>query len=51
MNSDISLLNLFLSFLGAFIVKDFYDIFIADHIRHWLKKYKIYITMKKEEKP
>lgn len=43
-NSDISILNVFLGFLSAFIVKDFYDILISDHIRKWLKKYKLLIV-------
>ena len=42
--NDLDILKLFLSFLFAFIVKDFYDIFIQSHIKLWLSKYKILIT-------
>lgn len=30
----------FFAFLFAFIVKDFYDIFIQNHIKKWLSTYK-----------
>jgi hypothetical protein len=36
--------TLFFSFLFAFIVKDFYDIFISNHIKKWLSTYKIMVT-------
>ena len=42
--ANLDFVTLFLSFLFAFIVKDFYDIFIQNHIKHWLSRYKIYIT-------
>jgi adenosine/AMP kinase len=42
--ANLDFVTLFLSFLFAFIVKDFYDIFIQNHIKKWLSKYKIYIT-------
>lgn len=32
---------IFLSFISALIVKDFYDIFISNHIREFFKKYKM----------
>jgi hypothetical protein len=44
MDSNIDFVTMFLSFLFAFIVKDFYDIFIQNHIKKWLSKYKIYVT-------
>lgn len=42
--ANLDFVTLSLSFLFAFIVKDFYDIFIRNHIKKWLSKYKIYIT-------
>jgi hypothetical protein len=35
---------MFFSFLFAFIVKDFYDIFISSHIKKWLSAYKFIVT-------
>jgi multisubunit Na+/H+ antiporter MnhE subunit len=35
---------MFFSFLFAFIVKDFYDIFISNHIKKWLSAYKFIVT-------
>jgi len=34
---SLDFLTLFFSFLSAFIVKDFYDIFISKHIRKFFK--------------
>lgn len=34
-------ISMFLSVLFAFIVKDFYDIFVQDHIKKWLQHYKL----------
>lgn len=48
--NDLTLLNLFLSILSAFIVKDFYDILLSTHIRNFFKKYKLIITRKDDEK-
>jgi hypothetical protein len=42
--------DMFFSFLLAFIVKDFYDIFIQEHIKKWLTKYKFVITKNNGEK-
>lgn len=43
--------DMFISFTFALIVKDFYDIFIASHIRELLSNYKLLIIKnKKEEK-
>jgi hypothetical protein len=35
---------MFLSILFAFIVKDFYDIFIQNHIKSYFSKYKLYVV-------
>lgn len=40
-------LTLFFSFLSAFIVKDFYDIFISEHVRKFFKKHKVKLTWTK----
>lgn len=42
--NEIDYFSLFITFLFAFIVKDFYDILIQSHIKLWLSKYKILIT-------
>jgi len=34
---SLDFLTLFFSFLSAFIVKDFYDIFISKHVRKFFK--------------
>lgn len=36
-------ITMFLSVLFAFIVKDMYDIFIQEHIKHWLSRYKRFV--------
>jgi len=36
--------TMFFSVLFAFIVKDFYDIFISSHIKKWLSAYKFIVT-------
>ena len=44
--------ELFLSFLAAFIVKDFYDIFISSHVRKFFEKNKVVLkleTLKKSK--
>lgn len=43
-NTDI--LSMFIAFLFAFITKDFYDMFIQEHIKKYLNKYKIIIKKK-----
>lgn len=40
----IDFVTMFLSFLFAFIVKDFYDIFIQNYVKHWLSKSKTMVT-------
>ena len=35
--------SMFLSVLFALFVKEFYDIFVREHIQHWLKKSKVFI--------
>lgn len=42
----VDFVTLFLSFLFAFIVKDFYDIFIQSHIKKWLLNYKTKYDLK-----
>lgn len=42
-------ISMFLSVLFAFIVKNFYDIFIQSHIKSLLKKYKITIIKNKHK--
>jgi len=44
--SNTDILSMFIAFLFAFITKDFYDIFIQEHIKNYLKKYKIIIKKK-----
>jgi uncharacterized membrane protein len=43
------ILETFVAVLFAFIVKDFYDIFISSHIRTLLSNYKLLITKTKKE--
>jgi hypothetical protein len=45
-------IQMFLGVLFALITKDAYDIFIQGHIKHWLSKYKLIVTLnnKKTEK-
>lgn len=40
--------EMFISFIFALIIKDFYDIFMQSHIQLWLSKYKILVTSKKK---
>jgi len=40
---NLDFFTLFFSFLFAFIVKDFYDIFISSHIRKFFNKYVILV--------
>jgi hypothetical protein len=42
--------EIFISFLLAFIVKDFYDIFLRNPIISLLSKYKILITPKNKKR-
>jgi hypothetical protein len=42
--------ELFLSFLCAFIVKDFYDIFFSSHIRKFFEKNKVVLKLETLEK-
>jgi hypothetical protein len=44
MENSIDFFSMFFSFLLAFIVKDFYDIFLSSRIRNLFKKYHIVIT-------
>lgn len=39
--------EMFVSFIFAMIVKDFYDIFIKTHIVSILSRYKVTMTLKK----
>lgn len=41
--------DMFLSFLFAFIVKDFYDIFIQNHIKKILHKSKFFMRLSGEK--
>lgn len=41
------ILETFIAVLFALIVKEFYDIFISEHIKKVLHKYKISMTLKK----
>lgn len=43
---EMDFLSMFFSVLFAFICKDLYDIFIQEHIKHWLKKSKGFIDPK-----
>lgn len=45
-----NMFEMFISFLLAFIVKDFYDIFLRNPIISLLSKYKILITPKNKKR-
>lgn len=40
----IDFISMFFSVLLAFIVKDFYDIFIRNHIKSLMEKYKVIVV-------
>jgi hypothetical protein len=44
-----NIIDMFIAVFLSFIAKDFYDIFIRNHIVSWLSKYKILITKEKEK--
>jgi hypothetical protein len=41
-------IEMFFSFLFAFIVKDLYDIFVSSKIKKWLSEYKVFLKNREE---